>query len=139
MKAFALFAPLITVAMFSAAPAAHALDWQPSSAIKVVVPYPPGGGTDVVARLMSVTVGDAFGQPMVIENRAGANGVIGANAVYGTKADGQTLLFGVSDIISTTPHVNVRQTSSWAYRRKRCYDDNLSYRNSHVIRLNWRV
>jgi tripartite-type tricarboxylate transporter receptor subunit TctC len=107
MKTVALFASLISVALLTAAPVA-AQEWQPSTAVKIVVPYPPGGGTDVVARLMSVTVGDAFGQPIVIENRAGANGVIGANVVYGTKADGQTLLFGVSDIISTTPHVNAK-------------------------------
>lgn len=106
MKVTASAVALLGLACAAATPVAQAQAWQPPAAIKVVVPYPPGGGTDVVARLMSATVGHAFGQPMVIDNRPGANGVIGANIAYGASADGLTLLFGVSDIISTTPHVN---------------------------------
>lgn len=108
MKTFALGASLVSLALAVAAQAAQAQDWHPPAPIKVVVPYPPGGGTDVVARLMTSAVGDALGQPLVIDNRPGANGVIGANVVYGAKGDGQTLLFGVSDIISTTPHINAK-------------------------------
>lgn len=46
------------------------------------VPYAPGGGTDVLARLVVARIGNGFGQPMVVENRRGANGVIGANVTY---------------------------------------------------------
>ncbi len=108
MKTSAICASLVCLALVTGAPAARSQDWLPAAPIKVVVPYPPGGGTDVVARLMTAAVGDAMGQPLVIDNRPGANGVIGANVVYATKGDGQTLLFGVSDIISTTPHINAK-------------------------------
>ena len=107
MKSFSFYAPLITLALVAGTAAnVSAQEWKPASPVRVVVPYPPGGGTDVVARLMTTIVGDGMGQPMIIDNRPGANGVIGANTVYSAKGDGQTLLFGVSDIISTTPHVN---------------------------------
>lgn len=81
-------------------------EWRPKQPIRLIVPYPPGGGTDVAARLMANSIQDLGGQPMVVENRAGANGVIGANMAYAAAPDGTTLFFGVSDIISTTPHVN---------------------------------
>lgn len=109
MKLTSHFQNLVRTALFVAAAALQpvmAQDWQPNAAIKLVVPYPPGGGTDVVARLMVASVGEALGKPMIIENRPGANGVVGANAVFLNKPDGQTLLFGVADIISTTPYVN---------------------------------
>lgn len=107
MKSSLFLCSIVSLALVAVAPhAAIAQDWKPGSPVRVVVPYPPGGGTDVVARLMTTVVGDSLGQPMLIDNRPGANGVIGANTVYGAKADGVTLLFGVSDIISTTPHVN---------------------------------
>lgn len=107
MKSFLAYASLLSFALVATPPGvAYAQEWQPKAPIRVVVPYPPGGGTDVVARLMGTIAGDGLGQPMIIDNRPGANGVIGANSVYSAKADGLTLLFGVSDIISTTPHVN---------------------------------
>src|SRR5262249_10765382 len=80
--------------------------WSPSSRIKMVVPYPAGGGTDVLARLVSTQIGNDFGQPIVIENRPGANGIVGTNLVYGSPPDGQTLLFAAADFISIAPHVS---------------------------------
>lgn len=80
--------------------------WKVSGPIRLIVPYPPGGGTDVAARLLAAGMKDRLGHPLIVENRPGANGVIAANMVYEAKPDGLTWLFGVSDIISTTPNVN---------------------------------
>jgi len=64
----------------------------PSKSIRIVVPYPPGGGTDVLARLAGKYLNDAYKQAVVVENRAGANGQIGMDLVSKSPADGYTLL-----------------------------------------------
>ena len=66
----------------------------PSKAIQFVVMYPPGGASDVVARVLGHKLGDAWKQPVVIENRAGANGIIAMQHVAKSPADGYTLLMG---------------------------------------------
>ena len=63
----------------------------PSKSVRIIVPYPPGGGTDIVARLMAERMQAAIGQTVLVENRAGANGVIGSEAVARAPADGHTL------------------------------------------------
>src|SRR5689334_19973970 len=74
--------------------------WAPPRPIRVVVPYPAGGGTDIAARLVTAGVGNALGQPLVVDNKPGANGVIAADYVYGSPPDATTLLFGSADVIS---------------------------------------
>jgi tripartite-type tricarboxylate transporter receptor subunit TctC len=64
----------------------------PRSPIRIVVPFPPGGGTDVLARLLGQKLNESWGQPVVTDNRAGANGTIGAALVAKAPADGYTLL-----------------------------------------------
>lgn len=73
---------------------AHAVQAQnyPGRAIHVVVPYPPGGGTDILARLVGRHLNESFKQPVVIENRAGANSRIGMDLVAKSSPDGHTLL-----------------------------------------------
>jgi tripartite-type tricarboxylate transporter receptor subunit TctC len=71
--------------------AASAQDW-PQRPVRLVVPYPAGGGTDAVARLLAQKLGDAFGQRFVVENKTGASGMIGAQAVAKGEADGYTFL-----------------------------------------------
>ena len=66
----------------------------PDRPIKLVVPFPPGGGTDILARLLSSRLGDELGQPVVIENRPGASTSIAAGAVAKSPADGYTMLLG---------------------------------------------
>ncbi|MGX9933785.1 Bug family tripartite tricarboxylate transporter substrate binding protein [Advenella kashmirensis] len=65
----------------------------PDQPVKVVVPFSPGGSFDVIARQIGASLGKLWGQPVVIENRAGAGGNIGAEIVIGKPADGYTLLF----------------------------------------------
>jgi tripartite-type tricarboxylate transporter receptor subunit TctC len=71
--------------------AALAQDW-PQRPVRLVVPYAAGGGTDIVARVLAQKLGDAFGQRFVVENKTGASGMIGAQAVAKGDADGSTFL-----------------------------------------------
>ena len=71
-----------------------AADVYPSKSIKVIVPFPPGGGADTLIRLIAPTVGELWKQSIVIENRPGASGFIGADLVALSPADGYTLLMG---------------------------------------------
>jgi tripartite-type tricarboxylate transporter receptor subunit TctC len=64
----------------------------PSRPIRIIVPYPPGGGTDVLTRIVGKYLGDSFKQPIVIENRAGANAQLGMDVVTKAPPDGYTLL-----------------------------------------------
>jgi tripartite-type tricarboxylate transporter receptor subunit TctC len=66
----------------------------PNRPIRIVVPYPPGGGTDYFARLVGGAMGEALGQSVIVENRAGAATIIGAEAVAHAAPDGYTILLG---------------------------------------------
>jgi tripartite-type tricarboxylate transporter receptor subunit TctC len=68
-------------------------DGWPSRPIKFIVPFAPGGGADIVARLIGARLADALGKPVVIENRAGASGNIGAAAAAHAPPDGYTIAF----------------------------------------------
>lgn len=72
---------------------ASAQSW-PTRPIRIVVPYPPGGSTDLLARSIQPKLADALGQPVVIDNRAGGNGTIGSDLVARAAPDGHTLLIG---------------------------------------------
>ena len=73
-------------------PSASAQIWQ-ARTVRIVVPQPPGGSTDIQARLLAKKYYESMGQPFVVENRAGASGMIGTEAVVRAPADGYTLLF----------------------------------------------
>ena len=68
----------------------------PSKPVKVIIPYPPGSTPDIVGRTLSTKLQDALTQPFVVENRTGAGGNIGAEAVAKASADGYTLLVGIN-------------------------------------------
>jgi tripartite-type tricarboxylate transporter receptor subunit TctC len=82
---------------------ASGLEKYPNRAVRVVVPFPPGGPTDTHARILANKLQAAFGKPFVVENRPGATGIIGTTFVANAPADGYTLLFAVnsSHVIST--------------------------------------
>ena len=73
---------------------ASAADIYPSKSIKVIVPFPPGGGADTLIRIIAPMIGELWKQSLVIENRPGASGFIGAEVVAQSPADGYTLLMG---------------------------------------------
>lgn len=73
--------------------------------IRIVVPFPPGGGTDVLARMYAKRIQDTLGQPTIVDNRSGAGGIIGAQYVQSQPADGQTLLVTVSTTHAILPHM----------------------------------
>ena len=88
-------------ALFGAAAAlfaAGALAQYPAKPVKIIVPYPPGGPTDIVARVVAQKLSEQTGQQFVVDNRGGAGGNIGAEAVARSPADGYTLL------VATTAH-----------------------------------
>ncbi len=86
----------------------------PSKPVRVIVPFPPGGGTDIVARAVTPKMAELLGQPFVVENRAGAGGNIGTEAVAKSPADGYTLLVAsASTAINTTLVPNL----SWDFAR----------------------
>ncbi|QSI28799.1 tripartite tricarboxylate transporter substrate binding protein [Variovorax sp. RKNM96] len=75
--------------------AAQASDF-PNKAIRLVVPFPPGGATDAAARLVAVKMSEHWGQPVLVDNRAGAGGNVGSDLVAKSPADGYTLVMGVT-------------------------------------------
>lgn len=75
----------------------------PSKPIRIVVPYPAGGTTDIMARALQEPMQKALGQPVIVDNKAGAAGAIGAREVARSPADGHTLLFSNNGPSSTTP------------------------------------
>jgi len=77
----------------------------PARAIKIVVAFPAGGGSDLAARVVGAKLAERLGQPLVIENRVGANGGVGAEAVARAAPDGYTLVMGSNANITTNPHL----------------------------------
>lgn len=75
----------------------------PARPIKMVVPFPPGGSTDVVARLMAQRLGDALKQPVVVENKPGSGSVLGADLVAKAAPDGYTLVMAANSCIAPGP------------------------------------
>ncbi|MGE0799844.1 MAG: Bug family tripartite tricarboxylate transporter substrate binding protein [Lautropia sp.] len=103
VAAFAVLAPLLV-----AAPPAAAQDASfPSRPIRFVVPYPPGGGNDDVARMLSARVGEYLGQPVVVENKPGASGMIAGEFVSRSAPDGYTIMIDHSGIVM----------NPWLYRK----------------------
>jgi len=91
-------------AIATALPLLVAAQAYPAKPLRLVVPFPPGGATDVVARVVATRMQETIGQPIVVENRVGAGGVVGTDAVAKAPADGYTLL-AVFDNFTTNPHL----------------------------------
>lgn len=86
----------------------------PKGPVKLVVPFPAGGGSDVVARAVAPRMAEALGQPVIIENRAGASGNIGTELVARSPADGQTLLMASA---ATAIQTTLARNLSWNFAR----------------------
>ncbi len=102
--------PLITAALLAAlAPAQSAVAQSyPTKPIRWIVTYPPGGPTDVVARAIGAKLTEAWGQQIIIDNRAGAGGMIGTELGARAAPDGYTLLFGTSAGMTINPALQSR-------------------------------
>ena len=85
---------------FAAAPQEY-----PSKPVRIIVPWPPSGNVDITARTIAPALSDALGQPVIVENRAGAGGTIGTAAVAKSAPDGYTLALGSSGTITNAPAV----------------------------------
>ena len=92
---------LSIAALALAAPPAFAADEYPSRAVRVVVPFAPGGGTDVVGRILAQQLSLRLGQSFVVENKPAGSGIVGAEFVAKAPADGYTLLFAFSSLSSS--------------------------------------
>jgi tripartite-type tricarboxylate transporter receptor subunit TctC len=98
---FALIAVLFAALL---SPAALAQQY-PSKTIRIIVTVPPGGAPDLIARLLGQKMSESVGQPVVIENRVGANGYIGTDVVAKSAPDGYTLLLAQDSIFVVNPHL----------------------------------
>jgi len=94
----------VGLAMLAAASPAQAQDF-PVRIVRLVVAFPPGGPTDFVARVIAERLKTMWGQPVIIENKPGANGAVGAEYVANTEPDGYTLFFTTVGAVAVTPHL----------------------------------
>src|SRR3954463_13741775 len=90
------------LALLLLAGSAHAF---PTKPVKIIVAFPPGGGTDIVARMIAPRLGDTWGQPVIVENRAGAAGVIGTEAAAKSDPDGHTLFMATMGNMTANQHL----------------------------------
>jgi tripartite-type tricarboxylate transporter receptor subunit TctC len=109
MMRFALIAAAAIV-FASGASQSLAQDAYPTKLVKIVVPYPAGGPTDLVGRLVAQRLSDLWKQPVIVENKAGASGVIGSETVARSPADGYTLLLGNNASQGTFEQLNPSST-----------------------------
>jgi tripartite-type tricarboxylate transporter receptor subunit TctC len=83
----------------------------PSRPIRIVIGFPPGGGIDILARLMAPKMADRLGQPVVVENRPGANGLIATQGVAQSEPDGHTIFFGTTGNLAVNPAIYAGRSS----------------------------
>lgn len=100
----------LALALPAILPAGRALAAWPERPVRLIAPFPPGSGTDILARVVAEPLSRVIGQPVVVENRAGGNGVVGATAAANAPADGTTLLMMGTSVAAINPHT-VRRLS----------------------------
>ncbi len=97
---------LVSAVSLALAPTAGMAQAYPAKPIRMIVPFPAGGATDILARALSQKLGEKIGQTVVVDNRPGAGGTIGADAASKSAADGYTLLLATSSTHSIGPAIN---------------------------------
>lgn len=97
LKVFAFLLALVCSAAFA--------QGYPDKAVKIIVPFPPGGATDIVTRIVAQKLSEVWGQAVVVENRGGAGGNIGANVVAKAAPDGYTLLMTSGSIVTANQYI----------------------------------
>ncbi|MDB5808073.1 MAG: hypothetical protein JWN94_195 [Betaproteobacteria bacterium] len=101
-----IFTAAIGVVMFGATGSVIAADAHyPSRPVRVIVPYPAGGSLDLIGRIYAKALGDTFGQPFIVDNRGGANGNVGTEAVANAAPDGYTLVVTSSSNLTINPNI----------------------------------
>jgi tripartite-type tricarboxylate transporter receptor subunit TctC len=96
---------LLLIAAVLAVPTGSFAQAWPVKPVKIVVNFPPGGAADQIARAVAQPLQDALGQPVVVENRAGAGGNLGGDAVAKSPPDGYTVLMSSGGMVSVNPHI----------------------------------
>jgi len=95
----------VLAAAFAALPLAAAAQGYPNKPVRLIVPFPPGGATDISARIVGQKLGETWGQTVVIENRGGAGGNIGAAEAAKAAPDGYTLFFPSGSVMTANEHI----------------------------------
>ena len=96
------FARVISALMLSALAATAAAQW-PNKPVRLIIPFPAGSATDTVGRILGQSVSAAIGQPILVENKAGADGAISGQEVAKAAPDGYTLLLATNSPIAVVP------------------------------------
>src|SRR5262249_46322908 len=112
-KTIALLAPALLVAVLGSQAAAQ--DW-PQKPIRIIVPFGPGGGADIIGRILADAMQTRLGKPVVVENKPGAGGIIGNEAVANADPDGYTLgIMTAGQIIAAVTRKNMRYKTLTAF------------------------
>ena len=96
---------ILAALLVCAAMAVHAQDRFPEKPVRFIVPFPPGGGTDALARILAAKLGEQWGQQVIVDNRAGAQGNIGTAAGAKAAPDGYTITFAHQGALVINPHL----------------------------------
>ncbi len=102
MRALLSALAILNIALFPNAADAQARGY-PEKPVRFICPFPPGGGVDIVTRILSAKLSEMWGQPVIVDNRAGAGGTVGAGAAAKASPDGYTLLMGGAGAIAISP------------------------------------